>query len=155
MGSSTSGPKPTRDWSFYMAQYDADYKPLGVKLKEFCKERELPYEQTSNNFRKLRTKAVMEVFHDRNKPILLAAQRLIMKALVESASWGDPKAAAAFALRVYSEVSQREEPNPLMTANQTVVLPPLFPQSALAAQAIKALTTIEDSKPSKKEKDDE
>jgi len=145
-----SGSRPsTHDWSLLYAQYEADYLPRKIKLKDFCKEKELPYKQTSQAFQKDRLRTTLAVFHDRNKPLLLAAQRMVMKYLAESVNWGDPKGAAEFALKVYEKVSEREEPNPSLTMQQVIELPPLFPASAMAAKAIETLTTIEEVKKGK------
>lgn len=66
-----------------------------------------------------------------------------MQALIDSRNWGDPKAAAMFALKVYEIVADREEPKPEMAPTRDIILPPLFPHSAMAAKAIESLTAIQ------------
>lgn len=142
MGGRTSGPKPTHDYALLLAQYEADYAPHGRTLKEFCSDREPPlvYATVSAGFVAERKRTAMGAFHDRNKPLLLGAQRMIMAALTRVAQEADPIKAGEFALKVYEKVAEREEPNPLLTLSQNIIIPPLFPSSALAARTIEALT---------------
>ncbi len=142
MGGRTSGKKPSHDYALLLAQYDADYVPQGRTLEEFCKDRDIfeDYKTISAGFIRERKRTAMGAFHDRNKPLLLGAQRMVMAALTRAQAESDPIKAGEFALKVYEKVAEREEPNPLLTLNQNLIIPPLFPPSAMAAKAIEALT---------------
>ncbi len=143
MGGKRSGRAPAQDWALLLAQYEADYEPHKVTASAFFKEKGVNEKLGLNAFQRERTRTALAVFHDRNKPLLLGAQRMVMRHLAESVNWPDQKAAAAFALKVLEIVSEREEPNPLLTLNQNVEMPPLFPSSGLAAKAIEVLTAGE------------
>lgn len=146
MGTETSGRyKQKHDWSLLVAQYDADYAPRKITLKEYCKETGIEYGLASKAFARERTRTALAIFHDRNKPLLLAAQSRVMTLLADSQNWEDKKAAAAFALKVYEIVAQREEPKPELHVGIDAKLPSLFPESTMAQQAIVALTRIADS----------
>ena len=131
----------SQDWALLLAQYDADYEPHKITMRAFFKERGILEKTGMAAFQRERTRTALSVFHDRNKTLLVAAQRLVMKSLVESETWLDQTRAAAFQLKVLEVISQREEPNPLLTLERTVELPPMFPNSGLAAKAIEMLTS--------------
>ncbi len=136
------GPRQQQDYPLLKAQFEAEYVPLGRTLTEFCKDRNPPMAiaTVSAAFTRLDKKTTLQTFHERNQPIILVAQRRVMEGLAIT----DPTPAqvrkAEFALKVFEKVSEREEPNPLLTLNQNMVLPPLFPASSLAGEAIRALT---------------
>lgn len=134
------------DWAILHAQFKAEYEPHHRTLKEFCAEQAVlegvPYKSVSAAFLRESKRAKLEAFHARNEPILLAAQRHVAKAVTDPATFATVAGAkhAEFALKVFEKVAEREEPNPLLQQTMNVVVPPLFPQSALAAKAIAALT---------------
>lgn len=135
------GLRPLQDWALLLAQYEADYAPHLKTIREFCADREvpLPYQVTVNAFMRERKRNTMAAFHARNKPLLLTAQNKVAESLEQSDQWEDKVQAANFRLKVLEKVSEREEPNPMLT-QVNVVIPPLFPESALAAKAIEAIT---------------
>ena len=148
MGSKGSGPGPSQDWALLLAQYEADYEPHKVTLREFFKEKGIPEKTGSNAFLREKARTALAAFHDKNKPLLLGAQRMVMQSLIDSVDWPDQAKAAMFQLKVLEIVAEREEPNPLLVQQTQVVLPPMFPQSSLAAKAIELLTSGE--KPAKR-----
>lgn len=131
----------SQDWALLLAQYDADYEPHKITMREFFKERGISEKTGTKAFQRERTRSALTVVHARNKPLLIESQRLVWKALRESETWIDQTKAAAFQLKVLEVISQREEPNPLLTLERTVELPPMFPNSGLAAKAIELLTS--------------
>ena len=134
------GRKANQDWALLLAQFEADYVPHNRTLREFCKDRELDEKGTSVAFSRERKRTALGVFHERNKPLLMLAQRQVYRAVLESVNWPDQVKAAEFNLKVLEKVAEREEPNPGLTQNLNVVMPPLFPESSLARQMVEALT---------------
>ena len=134
------GRQPSHDWALLLSQFEAEYVPHKITLRQFCKERGISEKLCSDAFNRERKRTALGVFHDRNKPLLLVAQRRVQEALARISVEADPIKAGRFALEVYEKVAEREEPNPLLTQQLNVVMPPLFPPSALAARAIEALT---------------
>ncbi len=141
-----AGRKPNHDWPLLKAEFEARYVPEGRTLREFSEDRELDETVVSNAFRRLAKQSAMAAFHDRDKPLLLVAQRGVMNMLAEAMNKDrkgyDPVEVGRFALLVLEKVAEREEPNPGLSASLNVVMPPLFPQGSLAAQAIEALTGV-------------
>ncbi|MDE2102498.1 MAG: hypothetical protein KGL39_34950 [Patescibacteria group bacterium] len=146
MGGPNSGKIAIKDWATLYAHFKAEYQPHLRTLKEFVAEQPslegIPYKTVSAAFIREEKRAKLEAFHARNEPILLAAQRHVAKAVTDPATFATVAGAkhAEFALKVFEKVAEREEPNPLLQQTMNVVVPPLFPQSALAAKAVAALT---------------
>ncbi len=137
------GREPMQDWARLLAEYNADYEPHMLTLKQFVAERcpDANYKTVSEAFGRERKRAKLETFHARNEPILLAAQRRVAEAINDPAIFESPGGAklAEYALKVFEKVAEREEPNPLLTQNLLVAPAPLFPTSALAQEAMEIL----------------
>lgn len=125
------------------AKYEAEYSPNHISLKQFCLDQDPPLHlgSTLSAFNRERKRARLSAFHARNPQILLIAQQVVKESLNSSA---DPTPAqsrkADFALRVVEKIAEREEPNAALAQQVNVVIPPLFPDSAIAQRTMAILT---------------
>ena len=123
------------------AKYEAEYAPNHISLKQFCIDNGCPLGTTLSAFNRERKRARLSAFHARNPQILLIAQQVVKESLNSSA---DPTPAqsrkADFALRVVEKIAEREEPNAALAQQVNVVIPPLFPDSAIAQRTMAILT---------------
>ena len=125
------------------AKYEAEYAPNHISLKQFCLDQDPPLHlgSTLSAFNRERKRARLSAFHERNPQILLIAQQVVKESLTSTI---DPTPSqsrkADFALRVVEKISEREEPNAALAQQVNVVIPPLFPDSALAQKTMAILT---------------
>ena len=131
------------DWALLLAQFQAEWEPHGRTLKEFCANREvpLPYPLAKAAFSREKMRTALVAIHARNKPRGLIAQRRVMEALAKISADGAPVSlkAGEFALKVFTAVMEREEPNATLAQQINIVIPPLFPESDAAKRAMKSL----------------
>ena len=134
----------TRDWAMLRAKYEAEYAPNNIPLKKFCADQDppIPINTCVSAFNRERKRARLSAFHSRNPLLLLTAQQVVQASLTDPVAFQTNAAArkAEFALRVYEKVAEREEPSPELAQQVNVVIPPLFPDSALAQRTMAMLT---------------
>lgn len=149
MGNSgLSGRAPFADYAYLVALYESDYLPNGITKKEFCLgfSPPLPYGTTVDGMDKAKKKSAVQAAHERNKPMLLAAQQKVREALdSDDDEFKDGKAKKAeFALKVFEKVFEREEPSPELAQAVNIIIPPLFAPGTRAEKMIQALTMDEE-----------
>ena len=144
-----SGRAPFADYAYLVALYDADYLPAKITIKDFCAgfDPPLPYATTVDGMDRARKRSAVQAAHERNKPLLLQAQKKVKEALEsDDEEFKDGKAKKAeYALKVFGQVFEREEPSPELAQAVNIVIPPLFAPGTRAEEMIAALTMDEET----------